>query len=301
MLSRMIATSLVFLSLFGCAMRKDSTLNTNPVPPVLAPKKINILIVLSQGFHSCTNAYEGLLAPVRKRQEEVRKELEQKYGDTVEFNVAYMDVCFTGGVLEDFKSEKIFHQVTHADGTKKRRLEAGPSTIHHIIETVAAEMGTPENPTHVYLIGHSHGGWLMLNTAKLWRGEADLRRLFTIDAISYQRCTQTYLIFNRLMKGLSIAQLTKDPECTRFPSDIAPYAPLIRKKISGLWTNFYQTKFWVVHSLGSPSADSNREMMYDGPEDRDFAHKAILGDARVWNAITLQIVNDLQDFAAAQP
>ncbi len=291
----------VCLASFGttsCTIYKpESTISTIGV----APKEIRLLIVLSQGFHSCKNAFRNLLIPVRQYIETARHDLEQHYGEAVVLKVAYMDICFTGGVLDDFKAERIFHQVIHADGTEKPRLEASPSTIHHIIETIAADMGTSRNPTHVYLIGHSHGGWLMLKTAQVWQHRADLRRLFTIDPISYQRCTQSYLIFNRLIKGLSLSTLTKDKECTRFPSDIEPHAAAIRKNISEMWTNFYQNQFLFVHSDRSTAADSNRQLSYNDLKGLDFAHKAIIDDRKVWQAISLQISGDLAEFAAKLP
>lgn len=236
----------------------------------------SVLIIVSQGFHSC------------KRDESNHLELIQERLDKAEhLRAAYMNVCFTGGMLDDFKDERLYYQIA-IDGTWGKWIEGTPDSVTKTMQQVADHIGTVESPTAVYLVGHSHGAWLTLHAAAHWQSGARITRLYTLDPISFVRCTQKYMINLRLT-----GDKDSDHECGHFPADLLPASKHIRQNIALSWDNYYQRSFPWIRSSANDFADTNTEISDLPSTPRFSAHRRLLNDTRIWNGIVHQIFADL--------
>jgi hypothetical protein len=130
-------------------------------------------------------------------------------------------------------------------------------------EVVRAEIVSEilrRNPRDVYLIGHSWGGWMLLDIVRQFDDGAGAQQLYTIDPISKVYCH----------RGAPVS-------CTDAPLDIRDSMRQRVQDLTGYWHNFYQTKTVYLHSGPMSQADANQKV--------DAGHTDIDGDEGVWRVI----------------
>src|SRR5690606_13425596 len=111
---------------------------------------------------------------------------------------------------------------------------------------LVSEHASNERP--VYLVGHSHGGWLVTRLAADLPAAVNVKRLETIDPISYLRCTR-----DTILNGI----WRPNPECLRSPSDFdeAELTRIAARSVS--WVNHYQDQCTYLHASEIAQADQN--------------------------------------------
>jgi predicted alpha/beta hydrolase family esterase len=117
------------------------------------------------------------------------------------------------------------------------------------------EPGSP-----IYLIGHSHGGWLSMKTDSDLAARHQIKALFSIDPISRTGCTTS--IFTNCMSA---------------PRDIGTQERQLIKSKTEHWTNFYQTQTLHLRSSAIDQATRNLKVA--------AAHTEIQLSDAVWNEI----------------
>ncbi len=264
-----------------------------------APAELNYVVLFAQGFYSCTYGYHDAPDHFDAVFNAALEASKQKHGlDGAKVNVAYLESCFTGGMVQNGGREKLYYTVREVGEAKSAQHEAMPQAIGVMANGIANRMGKPGNPARVIMVGHSHGGWITMTGAQLWQPGPDLRVLATLDPISYKKCSQSGMIFEKVRQlSIPFASLMMSNECERAPSDLSAAGPAIAKNISKGWFNFYQTSFSPLHSGPIADAKSNQLLNYSGVR---FAHANVLYDQRAWDVIDQQITADVEEgFAAA--
>ncbi len=113
--------------------------------------------------------------------------------------------------------------------------------------------------SHVYLFGHSYGGWLSMKTLESWKGSASLVKfLYTIDPISKKLC-----------------YFDNPGECLSAPRDIKAAAREHIKNHTDLWVNAWQEETFYLHSSPISHADENPEYQ--------VGHREIDESNALWN------------------
>lgn len=136
--------------------------------------------------------------------------------------------------------------------------------------------------TKIFMVGHSHGGWhVMQATTKLDVVDG----LFTIEPISAARCDTRAFLRNRSRRLLP--QLNRvEPGCRQAPTDIDSFA--ILRATSGNWFNHYLAAGQDRGDLHSSAADGAVNFAYF-TEGGDRAHHRLGLDHRVWTQICSDI------------
>lgn len=300
------ALSLFYLTgIFSCRHRQTSE-NASDVSERKAPspRKVHYLFLISQGFYSCTYSrknigshYVDLIAETL----EGAKKFPGYNGLSVK--ASYMEVCFTGGIILEGSSEKVFASVNIA-GEEQRtdRQEFGfVSGPKAVVQMIADRLGEDGTTVKVVMIGHSHGGWLVMNAASDWRGKAKISHLITIDPVSYINCSEAGAIIEKGLKFMYDISLTGllfpiADNCQVAPTDLIAVMPKILQNIAGKFYNFYETDFSPVHSSSIEGASPNVKLAF--PKS-NFAHAAILNDQRVWSSIDTLISREIEELSVA--
>lgn len=98
-----------------------------------------------------------------------------------------------------------------------------------------------EEYTHVYVVGHSYGGWLAMKLVEGWQGAPErIKTLHTIDPISKKLCF-----------------FDTPSDCISAPKDIDAAAREHIRDYSGVWVNPWQDRTFFLHSSIIPEADVN--------------------------------------------
>ncbi len=168
---------------------------------------------------------------------------------------------------------------------------AGPTGAGHVPEKhIGLKIGQqkPAAETKVFVLGHSHGGWMAMRAA-LSLGHVD--GLFTMEPVSARLCaTKDYLrirtrkIFKRRQKTV--------PGCRTAPTDVDSLAVLHAS--AGNWTNFFlapNTKKGDIYS--SAIAVANNRMVWAPAKGRFNAHHNLGLSAEVWSEIEQNILGHL--------
>lgn len=135
----------------------------------------------------------------------------------------------------------------------------------------------------LFLVGHSHGGWLAMQAAHSLRQVRTIPLLVTIDPISRTRCTPSRMVAAYFR---SATQLRPEPGCTNSPPDISLGQQAEIRKAVGWWGNFYQSQSPLLHSSFIGSAHDNKMLNFDVSSWSAYkAHVNIGSDARVWAEI----------------
>lgn len=265
----------------GCKSSPSSTGDLNAVAPI---KNVNFLFVIAQGFYSCTYRLTSGVELANEITATALRDLPN--AKNISISTTVVEPCFSGGLLDNGGSEKLYYSVTRPNKDTGKRLESAVEALDHIVNSIGGGSGADGKPMYVYFIGHSHGGWFVMNTVANWHSKGVIRGLFTIDPISYKKCTQLQGIMHQVLLG-DLTFGFENPECTRAPSDLESSYSTIAKNASGNWHNYFQTQFSYVHSGHASGALTNREFSFQYPMTNlmQFAHKDILYDDRVWTSI----------------
>lgn len=297
----------ILLTLSNC----QSSLQKSSLQSKIITPNNHIVFVVSLGFYSCTHRMTDL-------QERVNLWLDaEKHETSTDSKSALMnspqppkisvfETCFTGGILEGSTSEVLYYRLYELKGRKlviksKDPQSATVTSISNIIRGYSENRDSQETKTYVYFLGHSHGGGLTMKTLLDWTSLDDrnaaksieIRNFYTIDPISFEHCSQSHMALFRAVYGVIPTPLTKDPECTSAPQDLAADGGTIKSRISGLWINYFQDDFEFLHSSPIKDADSNRDISFEEDGVLNFAHKGILWDKRVWISINATLSQDL--------
>lgn len=122
-----------------------------------------------------------------------------------------------------------------------------------------------EAPANVYLIGHSYGGWLGMQTAlSLQQQVRTIGGLYTIDPISPNECS----FWNPF-------------GCTSAPSDFSATDLNSLGTNNRSWINFFENETLFLHSSAIPQAHSNYQIA--------AAHVDMDTDPSIWSIIDADI------------
>lgn len=127
-------------------------------------------------------------------------------------------------------------------------------------------------PRSIFMAGHSYGGWLAMKTVLAARPDQKFDGVFTIDPISRKHCT-----------------FVTPAGCMSAPQDVSNAERAEINTRSTLWSNFYQTQTFYLHSAPMEEANENLNL--------PLAHTTIDNSPVVWNRIrdfvqtTLAVVN----------
>lgn len=124
------------------------------------------------------------------------------------------------------------------------------------------------SPKSVFMAGHSYGGWLAMKTAIAARPDQTFDGVFTIDPISRVHCT-----------------FSNPGGCTSAPRDITNAQRSEIKSKSALWSNFYQTKTFYLHSAPMEEADENQKL--------NLSHTQIDNADVIWSRIGASVRSKL--------
>ena len=112
--------------------------------------------------------------------------------------------------------------------------------------------------THIFVVGHSYGGWLAMKLMETWNGDQNsVKSVYTLDPISKQLC-----FFD-----------TPD-ECVRAPHDIDYNSRQHISDYSSIWVNPWQENTMFLHSSQISQADLNPKY--------DLTHWTMLPNNDIW-------------------
>ena len=119
--------------------------------------------------------------------------------------------------------------------------------------------------THVFIVGHSYGGWLSMKLAESHKGASDkIKTLHTIDPISKELC-----YFDNIS------------ECLSAPRDIEKSSREYIRDHTETWVNAWQEVTFFLHSSAIAEADENPRY--------DDEHWDIDNNDDLWEKIHQQI------------
>ena len=211
-------------TLFSCGKRQDTHIKDVP--------SVKPLIVVMGGFTSCRPSVDNIseLGPTGMRmftlEEDLRDHLTEKYSTTVDTIVS----CFTQ------KNE--LRYVQSADFS---RIETNvdPSNFVDLIRDRI------ERYSHVYIIGHSYGGWMTMRTIAGYEGSPDrIKAYYSLDPISRPRC--------------QITDPSHWSECIKAPSDISEEDRTHIHNKTTKWYNGYELLTPFLHSGHIAQAHVNK-------------------------------------------
>jgi hypothetical protein len=154
------------------------------------------------------------------------------------------------------------------------------STVPEMIKTLGEELKKIA-PVKLHLVGHSYGGWTIMQVAKNLPPEIKIVGLTTIDPISMKDCTAA-VYASLILGGGNISG------CQRAPADFTDAdVKSIRARIDR-WTNYYQTNFEFLHS-GPIAAAENKKKSYSTPGFEP--HSDFLEDESVIQEIVSSVQN----------
>lgn len=145
-----------------------------------------------------------------------------------------------------------------------------------------------EDPTSIYIMGHSYGGWLGLAVASYFPKGTALNGLMSIDAISKINCRPVELIWSYLRSSLGT---WPHQGCVEAPSDFSMSDLNHIKELSGWWENYFENQSIYLHSTAIKHADNfvvNFEV--NGPFEIFDPHRKIFFDSRVWGRIEKKLL-----------
>ncbi len=229
----------------------------------------NTAIILFGGYDSCTLREGpediGLFQPL--------KEKLQKFRQQVAIPFRYFLGCYR------LETDKVY--ITDDAHPEHNR----PIAIDKLDAEIKDWQNAADPIDQYVLIGTSYGGWTVVKL--LEDGAVDPQKtaaLYTLDPISRTECTPQVILKNMFNFNGSYKSSADNP-CLR--------APAYWKNLSFLnklqWTNFYQTDYSYIHSSESPLAGANKHIPFNTPVLKNFAHRSIQTDSRVWDQIFAEL------------
>lgn len=166
------------------------------------------------------------------------------------------------------------------------RLGRGKVAEQNIGSSIAQHKVTPDSK--VFVIGHSHGGWMAMR-ATLCLGFVD--GLFTLEPVSANHCDTADYLKNRTRKIFKRRQKIV-PGCRRAPTDVDIHG--VFAAAGGNWTNFFlapNTKKGDIYS--SPIGLANNHMIWAPAHGKYNAHHNLGLAADVWSTIESNVLSQL--------
>lgn len=151
----------------------------------------------------------------------------------------------------------------------------------------------------VYLLGHSHGGWLGMYATWYLPATSKVRMLYTVDPISPAHCTPINYVAALAQPSNSGTFLAG---CRRAPTDftVASRQTINMRLMDRGWRHYYQQNFSPLHSglfEGSAqpavSYDVSSFLGSDGTRPSWNAHSGIDDLDLIWTSFGASIGNDL--------
>lgn len=158
-------------------------------------------------------------------------------------------------ILTCHNSDASVHYVTSDDPEAMRTMPI--PEVAPFVESFT----TANSPGHVFIGGHSYGGWLALKVALALPDDLNIEGLFSIDAISRKNCT-----------------FANPAECTQAPTDITRDQRRTLSDRTAHWINFFENQTFYLHSSPISEADENLKVA--------TSHTGIDTHANVWTKVT---------------
>lgn len=163
------------------------------------------LYVVASGFSSCNffklhttekNGKKKIIS--RYAPTPFNKGTYKKFLETVGPDSPYIFSCFSGLIGE----EELYY-ITSDDPQESRKIEI--SSFYELVEDFYNEKRDKENLTGIKIWGHSHGGWLALQTILHKGDRLPFDGAMTVDPISHELCTRQTLMSTQLKNLKKIA------------------------------------------------------------------------------------------------
>jgi len=150
----------------------------------------------------------------------------------------------------------------------------------------------------VFVVGHSHGGWLAMRIIESMRKPLVNGYLATLDPISFVECNaSTFAEAIALTVFLPGVAWNRLAPCRRAPGDISNLTlRQIRSIIpEGSWRNYYQTNFIPLHSGPMNGPDHSMDMspffsvMHGGAAKSFNAHIRLSTLSSIWYSLRVSL------------
>jgi hypothetical protein len=247
--------------------------------------------VISGGYNSCVNDRDGNVSPfgsgftakgvsfVNEMNDHFR---EQNWRGLADRGIRWLFTCFNKRsdlYLQSSSDDHVIHGGSWGTHTVLRR-----------VETLSDQYRRP-----IFLIGHSHGGWLAMQVAEAMRSPLSHGYLATIDPISFVECNAATFAdaISSLITGWTGAWGQLAP-CQRAPGDFQRQnLERIRTNLDGQpWKHYYQQHFHPLHSgpmhYGPDSSldfTSFFNIRYGGAASSWSAHTRIAYLSSIWHGL----------------
>lgn len=236
-------------SLFACGPMtgRNALLSTKSNLPEIRP-----LIVGMSGYSTCTESgdyHDGDLGPMGAQLFRQIQPIVDQITDKLNVAPALLASCFTDDRELITSSSLDAWKLEHPDD------EEYLTKLNQQMEFF----------THVFVVGHSYGGWLSMKLVESYQGLSDkIKTLHTIDPISKKLC-----YFDNVS------------ECLSAPRDIEKPAREHISANTGIWVNAWQDVTFFLHSSPIPEADQNPKY--------NSEHWDIDNDEDLWQEIHRQV------------
>ena len=231
-----------------------------------------VLLACIGGWRSCTgqNADDQYIA------KSFLKLVEQVRYSRPDLDISYVMFCSRG-----VKTARFSRPVNYYG-----RFGAGTAAEENIGSVIAMHKESPSSK--VFIMGHSHGGWMAMRAA-LSLGHVD--GLFTLEPVSAAECDIRKYFRNKTRKIFKGIQRPV-AGCRRAPQDLDHQA--IYNACSGNWTNF-------VLSVDSPRGDvysssipiANNVGLYAAADEDFSAHQNLGTSDQAWSIIQSSLLSRL--------
>ncbi len=252
-----------------------------------AVERAPVLVSLS-GFGSCRKDELGSWTP-RGSDVEVQARAVIRELDSYDKPWAWVRACF------DRDGHYYYASQSSRDGQSQIVSTSQARDLRALTARVVAESERLHDG-RVYLIGHSHGGWLAMQLILKLPKHVPVGVLTTIDPISVLNCRGGgELAWNSFGYGSG---------CQEAPSDITRgQRQYIIERLGGdtrHWAHYYQRQFTPLRSnafVGEPQPGFSRDVSpffaYGGAKSAFNAHAAIDNLGLIWYGFTRRILEDL--------
>jgi len=273
--------SLIGLIAFTCMSTSAKADGVHAYSPV---------VVVIGGYDSCTYNQAGDISPFggNFNSEGVRfVNGMQGALATINRGVRWVFSCFSK------------HSALYAQDNSDHSIAGSDSwDLNLIIDRIERQSENYKRP--VYIIGHSHGGWLAMQIALNLRKPLTGGYLATIDPISLVECNAATYADALLWTVLSpVGGWEALAPCRRAPGDMGTWGVnQIKKNIPpGSWKHYYQTNFRPLHSGPMSGPDNSLDMspllsLNGGAASTLNAHVRIANLSSVWFGLKVSLKRD---------
>lgn len=247
---------------------------------------VNPVLVVMGGFNSCVTNAAGARTPIGSGRWWKADRLSTRYAQG---SARWVRSCFDMSGNIYYVTAKLPTVVQHASA-------ASPISF---FEAIKAETNAGQNP--VYLIGHSHGGWLAMYASYWMPSWVTVRKVVTVDPISASTCTwQNYAAAAAVLSPAFIAGCQEAP--VEFTEPLR--AKILARLPYGGWLHYYQRNFLPLRSSAfvggsQPSqtydVSSFLSVTHGGAHASTCAHIGIDELSVVWYTFEASMGADLSD------